>query len=139
MRPSHSTIFRLVEIIWRCLRPTASTRGDQFLGQGLEQLYDIELAAAQRRRDVGHRLIGDPRQCVRVETGAAQILPQSQGVGTSLIVATRLPKRSAKVKVGRGSLPIRKNGSRVTASREQSRWSGSYSAVIRRLEVRDLG
>jgi hypothetical protein len=52
--------------------------GDQFLGKGLEQPHNIELAAPQGRCVVGHRPIGDPRQRVGIKPGAAQILLQAE-------------------------------------------------------------
>jgi hypothetical protein len=45
---------------------------------------------------------------------------QSQGVGTSLTVASLTVARSASVKPGRGERPSSRNGSRVTTSAKQT-------------------
>ena len=84
--------------------------GDQFLGKRLEQLHDVELAAAQRRHILGHRLIGDPRQCVRVEAGAAQILLQAEPRGRHL--ADR--RDPLAVEVGEGEI-----GARLAADQQE--------------------
>ncbi len=56
----------------------AAPVGDQFFGERLEQLHDIDLAAAERRHVVGHAAIGHPIEPDGVEPGPAEILLQAE-------------------------------------------------------------
>src|SRR5262249_28507185 len=54
------------------------TRSGEFRDKRFEELHDVNLAPAQGRDVIRHRAIGDARQAIGVEPGAAQIVLEAQ-------------------------------------------------------------
>ena len=108
----------------------SGARLDQLLDEGLEQLHDIDLAARLGRQRCSAIDRSATRSSLPGSSPARRMSScrHSQGVGTSLTVATRMPIRSESWKPGLGSRPSRKKGSRVTTSQKQTRSHvGSWS------------